>query len=55
MNPSPYVQAGITVVSANYRFVKGDDQAAPYPAPMLDGARVVQFVRSQAKQWNIDP
>jgi hypothetical protein len=43
--------AGISVVSANYRF----SSDAPYPAPMLDGARVVQFVRSRASEWNIDP
>jgi acetyl esterase/lipase len=55
VTPDPYVRQGITVVSANYRFVKGDAESAPYPAPMLDGARVVQFVRSKAKEWNIDP
>src|SRR5204863_2669053 len=54
-NPDPYLGQGISVVSASYRFVKGGDEPAPYPAPMLDGARVVQFVRSKAKEWNIDP
>jgi acetyl esterase/lipase len=43
--------AGISVVSANYRF----SSDASFPAPMHDGARAVQFVRSKAKQWNIDP
>ncbi|MFM8639361.1 MAG: alpha/beta hydrolase fold domain-containing protein [Planctomycetota bacterium] len=43
--------AGIAVVSANYRF----SSDAPFPAPMRDGARVVQFVRSKAKEWNLDP
>ena len=43
--------AGISVVSANYRF----SSDAPFPAPMHDGARAVQFVRSMAKAWNIDP
>lgn len=46
-----YLQAGISVVSANYRF----SQHAIYPAPMLDGARVVQFVRAKAPEWSIDP
>jgi acetyl esterase len=45
------LQAGIAVVSANYRF----SSDAPFPAPMHDGARAVQFVRSMAKSWNIDP
>ena len=43
--------AGISVVSANYRF----SADAPFPAPMHDGARAVQFVRSMAKAWNLDP
>lgn len=45
------LQAGIAVVSANYRF----STDAPFPAQMHDGARAVQFVRSMAKAWNIDP
>jgi len=45
------LKAGISIVSANYRF----STDAPYPAPMLDGARAVQFVRHKAGQWNIDP
>jgi acetyl esterase len=44
------LKAGISVVSANYRF----SSDAPFPAPMLDGARAVQFVRSKAQEWNID-
>lgn len=41
----------ITFIAANYRYVT----QAPFPAMMEDGARVVQFVRSKAKEWNIDP
>jgi acetyl esterase/lipase len=55
VNALPFVRNGVTVVSANYRFTQGHEDAAPYPAPMEDGARVVQFVRSKAKEWNIDP
>lgn len=55
INPMPYLKSAISVVSANYRFVTGTKDAAPYPAPMIDCARVVQFVRSKAKEWNIDP
>ncbi len=39
------LQAGISVVSCNYRFITTD----PFPAPMQDGTRAIQFVRSQAK------
>jgi acetyl esterase len=45
------LKAGISVVSANYRY----STQAPFPAPMLDGARAVQFVRSKAPEWDIDP
>lgn len=51
----PLLKSGITVVAANYRFTAGTRDAAPYPAPMEDGSRVVQFVRSKAEEWNIDP
>ena len=47
-------QSGIAFVSADYRLVIGDG-AAPYPAPMLDGARVIQFLRARAREWNLDP
>ncbi|BBM83080.1 alpha/beta hydrolase [Candidatus Uabimicrobium amorphum] len=40
----------IAVVSINYRFVT----THPYPAPMLDGKRALQFVRHNAKKWNIN-
>ena len=51
------LEAGISVVSANYRLVRDrpGEPGAPFPAPMLDGARVVQFVRFKADEWNIDP
>src|SRR5262245_42074153 len=45
------LEAGISVAAINYRF----SQHAPYPAPMQDGARAVQFLRSKAKDWNLDP
>lgn len=40
----------IAVVSINYRFVTTD----PYPAPMDDAKRALQFVRYNAKKWNIN-
>ncbi|MBN2882637.1 MAG: alpha/beta hydrolase, partial [Clostridia bacterium] len=45
------LNAGISVVSADYRLI----QDAPYPAAMMDGARVIQFVKSMASDWNINP
>ncbi|EDY15999.1 putative lipase/esterase [Chthoniobacter flavus Ellin428] len=54
-NPTPFLRAGISLVAADYRFTTGTPDAAPYPAPMLDSARVVQFVRSKAEEWHIDP
>ncbi len=45
---------GITVISANYRFVKGPN-SEPFPGSLHDGARAVQFARAHAQRWNIDP
>jgi acetyl esterase len=45
------LQAGISVATINYRY----STIAPYPAPMEDGARAVQFIRLHAKEWNINP
>ncbi len=47
---STCLDAGISVASANYRL----SQTAPFPAPMLDGARAIQFVRFKANEWGID-
>lgn len=45
--------AGIHFASINYRFVNGKDVI--FPAPLRDGARAVQFLRSKATEWNINP
>lgn len=42
---------GISVAAIHYRLVTTD----PFPAPMLDAARAVQFLRSKAAAWNLDP
>jgi enterochelin esterase family protein len=42
---------GWHVASINYRY----STIAPYPGPMLDGARAIQFLRSKAGEWKIDP
>jgi len=41
---------GISVAAINYRLIGTD----PYPAPMHDGARAVQFLRFKAAEWHID-
>jgi len=46
------LDAGISFASIHYRFVDG--KTTIFPAPQHDGARAVQFLRSKAKEWNID-
>lgn len=48
---SQCLEAGISCASIHYRLTNH----APYPAPMIDSARAVQFLRSKAKEWNLDP
>jgi acetyl esterase len=45
------LEAGISVASANYRLT----QMAAFPAPMLDGVRAIQYLRSHAQELEIDP
>lgn len=44
-------EKGISVAAINYRY----SSQAPFPAPFQDAARAVQFLRSKAKEWNLDP
>jgi len=46
-----YLDHGISVVHITYRFTP----ANPLPAPVMDAARALQFVKSKATEWNIDP
>ena len=51
------LKAGVAVVSIEYRFIgeaTADGVVPPVKGPMLDCARALQFVRSKAKEWNID-
>lgn len=48
---SAALQKGVSVASINYRL----SHQAIYPAPMHDSARAVQFLRSKAKEYNLDP
>lgn len=52
-----YFAEGISVVSIEYRFVSKATAAGikpPVQWPLHDAARALQFVRSKAKEWNID-
>jgi enterochelin esterase family protein len=57
VNVAPYLAAGISVVSINYRYSWQAQLAGvkpPVKAPLEDAARALQFVRSKAKEWNLD-
>jgi acetyl esterase/lipase len=52
-----YLDAGISVASINYRYVKNgveDKVEPPVKAPLEDAARALQTIRSKAKEWNLD-
>jgi hypothetical protein len=44
-------KAGITVASINYRY----SNQSIYPAPFLDGARALQYLRLHARDYNVNP
>ena len=44
--------AGISVATINYRLTEGGKH--PYPAPMHDGARAVQWLRMNAEKYNLE-
>jgi acetyl esterase len=48
---SECLKSGISVVAITYRF--SDEAIAP--AQFLDSARAIQFIRSKANEWNLDP
>jgi acetyl esterase/lipase len=55
INPKPYLEAGISVISINYRYIsQAQDVSPPVKAPLHDAARALQTLRSKAKEWNID-
>ena len=56
-NVKPFLDAGISVVAINYRYVQNgveEKVEPPVKAPLEDAARALQFVRSKAKEWNLD-
>jgi len=55
-NVQAFLDAGISVAANNYRLMEhAKDVVPPVKAPMHDSARALQFLRSKAKEWNIDP
>jgi arylformamidase len=46
-----FLRAGVSVAVISYRLV---DKHTILPAPVHDGARAVQFLRSKASEWNLD-
>ena len=52
-DPKALLKAGISVVAINYRYVTNTEKP-PVKAPLHDAARALQFVRSKAKEWNLD-
>src|SRR5262249_56031473 len=57
VNVTPYFKAGISVVSVEYRFIAEateDKVEPPVKGPLHDAARAIQFIRSKAKEWNLD-
>jgi len=54
----PLLAAGISVASVEYRLLVDamrEGVSPPVMAPMHDAARAVQFIRSKAAEWRIDP
>lgn len=55
---SEYLNGGVSVVAVRYRYsheAQLEGVEPPVKAPMEDAMRAVQFVRSKASEWNIDP
>jgi arylformamidase len=47
----PFLEKGISYAAINYRLTPDN----PLPAPVYDAARGIQFIKSKAAEWNIDP
>ncbi len=45
-----FLDKGISYASINYRLTPDN----PLPAPVHDAARAIQFIRSKAREWNLD-
>ena len=47
----PFLEQGVSYAAVEYRLTG----VAPLPAPVHDAARAVQFIRSKATEWNVNP
>lgn len=47
----PYLANGISYAAITYRLTPEN----PLPAPVYDAVRAIQFIKSKAAEWNIDP
>ncbi len=45
------LEGGYSVAAINYRLIP----EVQFPAPMMDCAKAIQFLRHHAKKWNLDP
>ncbi len=56
VEPAALLKAGISVAAINYRLMRHTEGVMPpVKVPLYDAARALQFVRSRAEEWNIDP
>lgn len=57
INAPQFLDAGISVVSINYRYIRlaeAEGVKPPVIGPLHDAARALQFVRSRAAEWKLD-
>lgn len=47
----PFLDKGVSYAAVEYRLTG----VKPLPTPVHDAARAIQFIRSKAKEWNINP
>jgi acetyl esterase/lipase len=47
----PFLENGISYAAIRYRLTPEN----PLPAPVYDAVRAIQFIKSRAQEWNIDP
>src|SRR5207247_508784 len=46
---------GVTAIILEYRLPRPSVTGKEKPLPLIDAQRAIRFVRSNAKEWNLDP